>query len=440
MAKADKSDTSNDKDKAVEPKISDDVVDAEIVEDTPVAAEAETAEDVTAEETSPETAEDSVEAEQAEDTAADAETSDVSDADDAPVTEDSVSAPEEVDSADESAEPDATPAAPPPAPKNAPEKKTGFVPVALGGVVAAALGFGVAQYVGPMGAGDNEALINLQSSLTAQSEQIATLQSQLQESQSTLEDVFAANDTLSVQLEGLTGSVAAVNGRIDDASGALAKLDGRIAVLEKNPITQSLPSAAIEAYEREVEELKAAVAEQRAEAASMEENAKLTAQQALARAALSRVFSALESGAPYRAALTDFSAATGTTGPAALEGYADTGVPSLAALQSTFPDAARKALAAARGGSEPDSNKVMSFLKTQLGARSVTPQEGDDADAVLSRAEAALRAGRIGDSLAELDALSEAAKDAMSDWIAEAEARQAALVAGESLSQELNTN
>ena len=436
VAKADKSDTSNDESKAVEPKISEDVVDAEIVEDTPAAAEADVAEDAIAEDTQAESAEDSVEGDEAEETSEDEDALDASDADNAPVAEDIEAATEETESVDESAGPVETSPAPPPPP----EKKSGFVPVALGGVVAAALGFGVAQYIGPMGAGDNEALIGLQSSLTSQSEQIATLQSQLQERQATLEDVFAANETLTAQLEGLTGSVAAVNGRIDDASGALAKLDGRIAVLEKNPITQSLPSAAIEAYEREVEELKAAVAEQRAEAASMEENAKLTAQQALARAALSRVFSALESGAPYRVALSDFSAATGLASPAALEGYADTGVPSLAALQGAFPDAARKALATARSGSEPDSNKVISFLKTQLGARSVTPQEGDGADAVLSRAEDALRAGRIGDSLAELAALSDAAKAAMGDWIAKAEARQAALVAGEALSQELNTN
>ncbi|MGB0440740.1 MAG: molybdopterin-binding protein, partial [Paracoccaceae bacterium] len=43
------------------------------------------------------------------------------------------------------------------------------------------------------------------------------------------------------------------------------------------------------------------------------------------------------------------------------------------------------------------------FLKTQLGARSLEPREGDDPDAVLSRMEAAAREGRFGDVEAEAD-------------------------------------
>ena len=48
---------------------------------------------------------------------------------------------------------------------------------------------------------------------------------------------------------------------------------------------------------------------------------------------------------------------------------------------------------------------------------------GDDADAVLSRAGAAVAEGRIEAALTELSALPEAARDAMSDWIAGAQAR-----------------
>ena len=439
MAKADNSDTSTEEDKAVEAKISDDVVDAEIIEET--SEEAEVADAPASEDPIAEDAQDAAVASD-EQVSDDAEPSE-EEPEETPTEEegaDAVSDEEMVEAVAEPEEPVVEPAAETPVVSQTPVKKTGFVPVVLGGVVAAALGFGVSQYMGPLSSEKDPALVELETLVASQSEQIAALLAGQSEAQTALAAVEDATASTASNVEGLTGAVAAVNGRIDDAAGALATLDGRLAALEKNPISQNLPSAAIEAYEREVEELKAAVAEQRAEAASMEENAKLTAQQALARAALSRVLSALDSGAPYRVALTDFSAATGSAAPGALEAYADDGVTSLAALQNSFPDAARKALAAARSGEETEGNKLTSFFKAQLGARSVTPQGGDGADAVLSRAEAALRAGRVTDALAEMASLPDPAKAAFAGWTAQAEARQAAFAAGEVLSQQLNTN
>lgn len=439
MAKADKSDTSTNEEAAVEAKISADVVDAEIIEETSADTEApdvSASDEPSAEETQGDTSvkseEDDIEpAEETESLSQDASED---------FADDSSSDPQVETSENQAADAPETEASVQPATPQAPVKKTGFVPVALGGVVAAALGFGVSQYIGPLSSEKDPALAQLEAMVASQSEQIETLLAAQSDAQAALTAVEDAASGTASNVEGLTGAVAAVNARIDDAAGALATLDGRLAVIEKNPISQNLPSAALKAYEREVEELKAAVAEQRAEAASMEENAKLTAQQALARAALSRVLSALDSGAPYRVALTDFAAATGSAVPGALETHADEGVVSLASLQNSFPNAARKALAAARNGEEAEGNKLTSFFKAQLGARSVTPQEGDGADAVLSRAEAALRAGRVTDALAELSSLPDPAKAAFADWSAEAEARQAAFAAGETLSQQLNSN
>ena len=79
-------------------------------------------------------------------------------------------------------------------------------------------------------------------------------------------------------------------------------------------------------------------------------------------------------------------------------------------------------------------------MQSQLGARSVTPQEGDGADAVLSRAEAALRTGNLTDVLAELDTLPDPAKPAIAAWLETAKTRQAALSAGNALSAQLNSN
>ena len=84
-------------------------------------------------------------------------------------------------------------------------------------------------------------------------------------------------------------------------------------------------------------------------------------------------------------------------------------------------------MAAARASEGSGGSGIGNFLKTQLQARSVTPKDGDDADAVLSRAEAALKDGRLSDTLAELDTLPEASKAEMSPWMEAAKARQDAL-------------
>ena len=423
MAKAKKSDTSDDQDKTPSTDVKDDVVEAEVLEEIPAEAE-EAADDV--EDTSDEAENAAPEGDAAED-------EDASDED----TE------EEAPAEDVHPEPETNDLEPEPAPQPTPEparSNSGFVPLLIGGILAGGIGFGAAQVLGPLQSGPDEATLALQSQVQEQMASIEALQALVETSQGAADQSQQAASTLQGSVDGLTSSLAAINGQFDDIANALAGLDARIIELEKRPLTQGLPSSAIEAYERELEELKASVASQRAEAQAMEENAKMTAQQALARAALTRVLSALDAGHSFRAPLTDLSTATGSPAPAVLENLADTGAPSLASLQSSFPDAARAALAAARRTEGQSGNRLLSFMQSQLGARSVTPQEGDDADAVLSRAEGALTSGNLTDALAELAALSAEAQAEMAEWIASAQTRQEALAAGEALSQALNTN
>lgn len=417
MAKAKKSDTSDDQDKTPATEVKDDVVEAEVLEEIPADAE-----------DAPE--------------AVEADSDESSDESDEAAQEDPAS--EEVEASDEGAEEEAplepeVDTTPTPAPEPA-RSGAGFVPLLIGGVLAGGIGFGAAQVLGPLQSGPDETTLALQAEVQAQAASIQALQASSDKSQGAADQ--AASDTASLQgsIDGLTASLAAINGQFDDVSNALAGLDARIIELEKRPLTQGLPSSAIEAYERELEELKASVASQRAEAQAMEENAKMTAQQALARAALTRVLSALDAGQSFRAPLTDLVTATGSAAPVELEALADTGAPSLASLQASYPDAARAALAAARQTEGQTGNRFLSFMQSQLGARSVTPQEGDDADAILSRAEAALTSGNLTDTLAEIAALPEAAQAEIADWAAAARTRQEALAAGEALSQELNTN
>jgi hypothetical protein len=103
----------------------------------------------------------------------------------------------------------------------------------------------------------------------------------------------------------------------------------------------------------------------------------------------------------------------------------------LAALQDAFPDAARETLRVARDLS-PDvewGDRIIDFLASQTGARSLTPLEGDTPDAILSRAEFAVSEGRVADALTELEPLDPAVKAPLGPWITQAEAHLAATAA-----------
>ena len=180
--------------------------------------------------------------------------------------------------------------------------------------------------------------------------------------------------------------------------------------------------------------LRARAAEKRAAIATLdaERNALKAEAEALnlaaeRRIALAALRAAVESGAPFGPEL----AALGPDMPPLLSQAAETGVPSLATLQDSFAEAARAALEAALRADMGDSwtDRAMSFFRTQTGARSLTPREGSDPDAILSRAEAALAKGDLVATLAELDTLPEVARAAMADWRSTADQRLSAITA-----------
>jgi len=67
----------------------------------------------------------------------------------------------------------------------------------------------------------------------------------------------------------------------------------------------------------------------------------------------------------------------------------------------------------------------------------VAPREGDDADAILSRAEAAVRSGDLDAALSELSGLPDVAKSALSEWQSRAQTRLEAKTAADGLVQQL---
>ncbi|SHH58239.1 mitofilin family membrane protein [Marivita hallyeonensis] len=323
------------------------------------------------------------------------------------------------------------------------EKKGGFVPMLLGGAVAAVLGYGAAAYVSqdvwPFNAAeDNGFEAEIRDALSAQSGTVSDLSDRL--------TALEGAEPPTVDLSPVENGLSAVQGTVSDLSGQLDNIVARIDALERQPLEQAVSPEAIEAYERALAELQAEVEAQRAEVAQMaqeaiqaEGNAEEQAQLAASRAALADITTALDTGSAYADAVAVLSA-NGVDVPDALGANADNGIATLGALIDGFPNAARAALSAARS-SETDNaegtNRLATFFANQLGARSVAPREGDDPDAILSRTEAALRSGDLATALSEVSALPETAQAALADWQASAQTRLEAKTAADALVQQL---
>ena len=328
-------------------------------------------------------------------------------------------------------------------PDPAPAQASGFFPMLLGGLVAGGIGFGAA-YLGLQNSNvDTSADLRseIAAQLETQAESIAAVSGQIDNlpPPADLSGLEAAQDDLN-------DAIANLGSRLGEAESRFGDLDARLTNVEKRPVTENASDAAVAAYERELKALQDAMAAQRgeiesmtAEAQALDQNARQTAQATMRRSALTRIQTALDSGEGFAPALADLETA-GLQAPEALVSVAEEGAPSLAQLQTEFPEAARMALKVSRLAAveQGEGGGFSTFLKTQLGARSLEPREGDDPDAVLSRAEAAVRDGRLTDAMAEIEALPEVGGAEFSDWAAKATMRLNALAAAEDLGKELN--
>ena len=324
------------------------------------------------------------------------------------------------------------------------EKRGGFVPMLLGGVAAAAIGFGVAQFVDlPMGQNPSA---DIEAALDAQTARLSELESAVA---AALDDSAIESQISNLQATAEAEQAATTQG-LGDLNSKLAEIDDRLTEVEKLPVSGSTASsAAIAAYERELQALREMFEAQRAEiqtiastATAQVESAERLAKEAAVQAAVSRIAAALDSGGPFAEALNDLKSVGNIEIPAELGAVATAGAPTQMGLQEQFPDAARAALQASiqLGVEDGTTSRLTAFMRTQLGARSLEPREGDDPDAILSRAEAALRDGDIERSLAEIAALPNVGQDALANWVANAMARQSALAAVEKLADTVSSN
>ena len=323
-------------------------------------------------------------------------------------------------------------------------RKASVVPMVAGGLLAAVIGFAAAQVV-PNGwpLGDTAAL---QAQLDAQTAEFAALKSSVAELAQTpapsgdqaltdrvaaLEATPAAADLspLSARLDALDQAVTSL--KSSPASGGafdpttLAPLQAQIDALKSGGVSATALAEATAAID-------AKLAEAEAKVAAVKADAEAIAATITKRAALHQLQAALDSGAPYTSAVADLA---DLALPAELADHAASGLPSLQSLRQDFPAAARAALDAALKASSAESwtDRVTTFLRGQTGARSLTPREGNDPDAVLSRAEAALQSGDLTTALTEIAALPSEGQTAMADWLARAQLRQDAAGAVHSL-------
>lgn len=313
------------------------------------------------------------------------------------------------------AEPDIKPVSEPaPVAAEPPPAKGGgfgrFVGLTFGGVVAAGLGFGLATF----GAREGWPLVTPpQAGVEAMQQEITSLRAQLETATA------------------LAGRIDALEQRPAPVAD-LAPLENRLTKLE----SQGDGGAALAALQAQVADLAAKVAAQAGDAGRIAEEIQSQVQERLdaaeaetvqlraaaeRRAALLEVETALKSGSGLSAAVSRAEAA-GVTLPAALTEFAASPV-TLTSLQDTFADAARAAISADAGTTAEAGlgERMASFLVSQTGARSLEPREGDDTDAVLSRAEAALRQGDVAAARGLVGQLPEAAQTAMAGWSAEAD-------------------
>jgi len=355
------------------------------------------------------------------------------------------------------AEPEPVKEEPAPAPQE-PARRGGFLPLFLGGVIAAALGAGATIYALPNLPPQLAAMLPLPESQSAQSEAALAAQDAKIEALTKELATLKAATPPAPDLSGVQTALDEANAAARALQDKVDALEGRVGTLEAQPpiVTGGVEGGAAQTLQDQIDALKAAVANAGASSVSQEEivaaaaeakakiaaaeeqaaqlraDSEAAAKRAMTQAIAARISAAFDSGLPIAAGLADAEAA-GITVPEVLKGD----IPTLAQLQSSFPEAARSALVVSRKAEagETLTDKLGAFLMAQTGARSIEPKEGGDADSVLSRAQADVDAGNLKGVLAEIAALPEVGKVAMADWVAQAQARLDAAQAVAELAQ-----
>ncbi|WP_099825144.1 COG4223 family protein [Oceaniglobus indicus] len=395
-------------------------------------------------------------------------------------------------------------ATPPPPPGSTPElapvpveapriaKGPGFFTLLLGGLVAGAIGYALASFgvLNPNAETGEQRMAEIAQRLDDQSSRLDTLsetatgaatQAEAAASQDDLATVQDQIATVSAALDDLRADLGAASAaapaptepaeagdstpsqaetpdltplmalpeRVAELSDRLDEIAARVDTIAAD-VEDKAPLSGLDAYETQLQALQSNLDEQRAaiddarsaaadaRTAAADETNRITVQ-----AALAQIAAALESGEPFVAPVADLRNAGAIDVPAALGDVANDGVATIAALQRDFPPAARRALSASIRETSGDGgalDRFGAFLRDQTGARSLDAREGDDPDAILSRAQAAVRTGDLTTALAEIESLPPSGQAEMADWVDRAQNRIAARAALSDLTTAQNSN
>ena len=254
-----------------------------------------------------------------------------------------------------------------------------------------------------------------------------------------LDQLDAKDADFSTSIAMLSDNIQALQSAFDAVQSEIAEVSARQALtseggtVSEEVITQFEEKlAAIIAAQQDLNKSQAQVTEVQQDAAS-----KL--RWANAANALSQITDALETGRPFAKALDQLGDINGIVIPTELSDVATQGAPSLFDLKKQLPQLTRVAIRADIKARADESilNKFTSFLKSQVGTRSLEPQAGDTMDAVFSRIEGALDERDLSTALAETNALSDLAKETMKDWVEALAKLTGATLAVQSLQQQL---
>ncbi len=273
--------------------------------------------------------------------------------------------------------------------------------------------------------------------------ELAALKDQLSATDS--QEIEARLAKVESRIEGITAELAAMNERLalqitengaTLSEEAAAKLSGYQAVIDGLKAQINDLAAKNGAMSQRIDEV-AATASRRVQEAQEDATAKVAT--TAASKLLTDISSALETGRSFQGALEGLTELTGIQAPEGLAAVAANGTPSLADLRSQFGDVAYAALRAETQAESGNGvvGKLGAFLRAQVGTRSLSRQEGDSTDAILSRIEDNLVKGKLAESLAEAEALKDAPKAAMKDWLASLAKLSAARSAMKELAQSL---
>ena len=134
--------------------------------------------------------------------------------------------------------------------------------------------------------------------------------------------------------------------------------------------------------------------------------------------AINALKSALESGKPYSAALASVETLTGASEPLEqLRSKASSGIATTETLLNEFHEMqSRLLLAASNDGNAGLSDRVMFSIKSLVTISSDKPLSGNTPEAIISRIDAGLKSGNLGQALIEWKSMPEPARSISQTW------------------------